>query len=224
VLVAVIGGHAAATELLFRHLKLGGVPVQWIKTAAHGQSELRITYRIVSQATQFAGATNCSDLRPPEAMFQRSGITREIFEREVAAAFALWSEVARITFAEASLAEPADILIGAQGIPDGRAFAQVFHDANDPRPIKPIVQSLVCLNPLVPWKVGFDGNLEIYDLRYTLAHEIGHAIGLDHPPGGGQLMWYLYDEQFRSLRPGDVAGIVSLYGARPQQGHGQSGG
>ena len=28
-------------------------------------------------------------------------------------------------------------------------------------------------------KIGFDGNLNIYDVRYTLMHEIGHGIGLE---------------------------------------------
>jgi hypothetical protein len=63
------------------------------------------------------------------------------------------------------------------------------------------------------WKVGFDGNLKAYDLRYTLAHEIGHAIGLDHPPGPGQIMNYRYEERFRDLQSGDVFGAVALYGA-----------
>jgi hypothetical protein len=79
--------------------------------------------------------------------------------------------------------------------------------------MKPISKALVCLNPLKRWKIGFDGDLKTYDLRYTLAHEIGHAIGLDHPSGGGQIMGYRYEERFRSLQPGDVRGAVLLYGA-----------
>jgi hypothetical protein len=80
--------------------------------------------------------------------------------------------------------------------------------------VKPISRALICLNPLKRWKIGFDGDLGVYDLRYTLAHEIGHTIGLDHPDGGTQIMGYRYLEQFRELQPGDIAGAVRLYGRR----------
>jgi hypothetical protein len=101
-------------------------------------------------------------------------------------------------------------------VPDGWAFADVFFDAASPEPVKPISKALVCLNPAKRWKVGFNGDLKSYDLRYTLAHEIGHAIGLDHPMGGNQIMGYRYEERFRALQPGDVRGAIALYGAPPQ--------
>ena len=51
-------------------------------------------------------------------------------------------------------------------------------------------------------------------MRYTIAHEIGHTIGLDHPSGAGQIMGYRYEETFRELQPGDISGAVLLYGKR----------
>ena len=81
-------------------------------------------------------------------------------------------------------------------------------------PVKPISRSLICLNPTRQWKVGFDGDLQRYDLRYTFAHEIGHAIGLDHPMGAGQIMGYRYEERFRELQAGDISGVIQLYGKR----------
>ena len=59
--------------------------------------------------------------------------------------------------------------------------------ASTNRPVSGIRQSLICINAARPWKIGFDGNLDIYDVRQTLAHEIGHAIGLDHPGATGGL-------------------------------------
>jgi hypothetical protein len=60
--------------------------------------------------------------------------------------------------------------------------------------------------------VGFDGNTRVYDLRYTFVHEIGHAIGLDHPGPSGQVMSFRYDEQHRDLQAGDLNGVTMLYG------------
>ena len=112
--------------------------------------------------------------------------------------------------------ERAEILIGAQVEPEGWAFADVFYDMKSPVPVKPISRALICLNPTRQWKVGFDGDLQRYDLRYTFAHEIGHAIGLDHPMGAGQIMGYRYEERFRELQAGDISGVVrSTAGASP---------
>ena len=145
-----------------------------------------------------------------------SGIAGSAFESELAAAFAMWEAAADLTFRKAAPDEPADIVIGAQVDPQGWAFANLSYDAASPLPIKPISRALICLNPERPWKVGFDGNLGACDLRRTLAHEIGHAIGLDHPSWADQLMGHRYEERFRDLQPGDVLGAVALYGAPPR--------
>ena len=81
--------------------------------------------------------------------------------------------------------------------------------------MKPISRALDLPQSQKRWKVGFDGDLRSYDMRYTIAHEIGHTIGLDHPGGAGQIMGYRYEETFRSLQAGDIAGAVLLYG-KPQ--------
>jgi len=51
-----------------------------------------------------------------------------------------------------------------------------------------------------------------YRLRYVLAHEIGHVLGLDHPSPSGELMSFEYSGRLEGLQPGDIAGIVALYG------------
>jgi len=195
----------------YRILKMDGHPVRW-KRPDNGAPRV-VTYRLVTEAVRIPGARNCRALTSLDGLSARSRLSLPAIRQEIAAAFAMWEAAANITFKEAAEGAPADILIGAQMEPDGWAFADVFYDAASPEAIKPISQALVCLNPTRPWKVGFDGDLTAYDLRYTLAHEIGHAIGLDHPAGGNQIMAYRYEERFRALQPGDVRGAVALYGA-----------
>jgi hypothetical protein len=211
---------AAETQLLpsreaslFKVLKLEGHQVRWSRPA--DGSPRVITYRLVTEPLRFPGARNCRGLAPLDELAATSGVSMTALKEEAKAALAMWEAAANIVFKEALAGAPADILIGAQTEPDGWAFADVFYDPDAPEAIKPISQALVCLNPGKRWKVGFDGDLKTYDLRYTLAHEIGHAIGLDHPSGGSQVMHFRYEERFRALQPGDINGAVSLYGAPP---------
>lgn len=78
--------------------------------------------------------------------------------------------------------------------------------------VAPITRSAICLNPRHDWKIGFDGNLAAYDLRYTFAHEIGHAIGLDHHLKGLSIMHFKYSEVFQGLQAADISGVQWLYG------------
>jgi hypothetical protein len=212
----VAGFKASDIAETFRVLRLEGHGVRW-RQPANG-AELVISYRVVAEPQEFPGARNCRRMTAPDELLAASGLSRTELRQEMAAAFAMWEAAAGLSFREAGEGETADISIGAQVDPEGWAFADVFYDAASPERVKPISQALVCLNPLRRWKVGFDGDLKVYDLRYTLAHEIGHAIGLDHPSGAGQIMGYRYEERFRALQPGDVKGAVTLYGLRPGPG------
>jgi hypothetical protein len=194
----------------FKILKLDGNAVQWRGMVA----KKAVTYAVVEQDATFERARNCRRMTRLDGLLSKSQIVPETARAEIIAAFAMWEAVAGISFREAEDSQQADILIGAQLDPVGWAFADVFYDASTHEAVKPITRSLICLNPLRGWKVGFDGDLQRYDIRYTLAHEIGHAIGLDHPVGAGQIMGYRYEEAFRELQPGDIAGAVQLYGRR----------
>ncbi len=169
---------------------------------------------------------------------QSPGLSQEIARRELRAAFVAWEAAANVTFIEVDDPSTANIVIGAQDIPEGKAFANLSYrsnrltapvakalgqarsapsagsdDAAGGKTAAGIDQAYVCLNPRSPWKVGFDGNLAVYDLRYTFTHEIGHAIGLDHPDSAGALMAYRYDEHAQTLQPSDIAAAQRLYGA-----------
>ena len=207
-------GEARATEATasFKVLKLEGNKVSWQKAVQRPGGVIH--FGVVAEAMEFSGARNCRKMAPLREIVAESGLAVAAVREEIAAAFAMWQAVANITFREVADPAQADILIGAQAEPAGWAFADVFYDAQSSESVKPISKALICLNPAKRWKIGFDGDLTVYDLRYTIAHEIGHAIGLDHPNGAGQIMGYRYDEQFRRLQLGDVQGAVMIYGER----------
>ncbi len=206
-----LGGAHAQTFLGFKLLDFDGVFVRW----GGSESEpVTVTYALVDTPTQFPDARNCGAMVPLDDMLARSNIDRSVFRAEVAAAFDMWAHAANIRFEPAAPGTKPDILIGAQRYPIAHAFADVAYAKGVPGMLRPIERSLICFNPTKRWKIGFDGNLAVYDLRYTLAHEIGHAIGLDHPEPHGQVMSRRYHEEFRTLQAGDVSGAVRIYGPR----------
>jgi len=160
----------------FKILKLDGNAVQWRGTVA----KKMVTYALVERDTTFERARNCRKMTRLDGLMSASKIAPETVRAEITAAFAMWETVANIRFREAASPEQADILIGAQLEPVGWAFADVFYDASSREQVKPISRSLICLNPERGWKIGFDGDLQRYDIRYTLTHEIGHALGFTH--------------------------------------------
>jgi matrixin len=209
------GFSASASEqdaASFNLLKLAGNNVHW-EAPANGQA-LLVTYMLVRDDIESAEAHNCRKMTSLDRLIAASDLAPAAVHEEIGAAFHMWEAAVNITFREAAKGESANILLGAQAEPQGWAFADISYDSSSKVRVKPISLARICLNPAKRWKIGFDGDLTVYDLRYTLAHEIGHAIGLDHPVSAGQIMGYRYEEHFRSLQPGDTHGAALLYGAR----------
>lgn len=208
--VGMCGGAAQAGE--YRLLHLDGKLVKWGEPDFGSGAAL--TYAVANRQIKFPDAINCKAIMPVKRMLANSGIAMRVFESELAAAFLAWEQVANIRFKRVENPDEANIVIGAQVEPRGHAFANVAHEEGDESAaIRKISKSLVCFNPKRQWKVGFDGNDKIYDLRFTLIHEIGHAIGLDHEGSGDQMMGFAYHEAFRQPQSGDIAGVSRLYGA-----------
>jgi hypothetical protein len=210
--VCLLAPRAALAADGYLLLRLDGHYVKWGSPTFGTRAALRYAFALKPMRTD--GAINCSSMVPVEPLLQASAISADAFEHEVAAAFALWEEATNVSFTRTDDPARADILIGAEGNPTGYAFTNVEYQHDGAGPVRRIAKSMICLNPTRRWKVGFDGNLDAYDIRYTMAHEIGHAIGLDHPSPSGELMSFRYGEGFRALQPGDVAGAVALYGPR----------
>ncbi len=234
-------GNAALAEA-GELLRVEGYLMRWAPEAAGGKTI--ITYSILQGAyhvktrKSILSPSNCAKMHAFSDIVAKSpDITEEKAKNELQAALQRWESVANIAFIEMNDPSLANIVIGAADDPGGRAFANLsYRGEKGPTPVTmalgnapaspvlddnggdgsvvPIDQAYVCLNPKSRWKIGFDGNLDVYDLRHTFTHEVGHAIGLDHPDSTGAVMAFRYDERVRDLQPSDIAGVRRLYGPR----------
>lgn len=210
----VLASSAAVAGDDYELLAFDGHLVKWGEAAV--ASGATVTYALANAPMRFPKARNCKALEPVDAMLADSGIPVAAFRQELRAAIDAWERVADVHFVAAESPETADIVIGAQAEPRGIAFANVMFDTSSKEKVWLLDRAQVCLNPTRPWKIGFGGDPEVYDLRYTLTHELGHTLGLDHPGPSGQMMSFQYHEAFRTPQSGDVAGVVALYGpSRP---------
>ena len=195
---------AAQANEGYRFLELNGRQVRW-GTPGNGAS---LTYRVATEQDDVSGAVNCPATTGLKSLLAHSHLSRIQFDGELKGAFAMWSEVANIRFVHAAAGTTADLVVGAEGSPDGIAYSDVTPTPNSNRPRS----GIVCLNPAALWTAGADLPGKTYRLRYVLAHEVGHILGLDHPSPSGELMSFEYNPSLTALQPGDIAGIVALYG------------
>jgi hypothetical protein len=196
----------------FQLLRIGGKEVRWLPHSPG--SPISLTYAIADRQLATPGALNCPNILPPSGLLRRSSLDLADFRRAATRAFARWSRSVNIDFREIADASSAAIVIGEQANPQGFAYTNLRIVAQASGRVDRIAAAQICLNPQRSWKIGFDGNLAVYDLEHTLAHEIGHAIGLDHPASRQHVMSFKYHESLASLSDGDIQGATVLYGRK----------
>lgn len=202
----------AASAQPYRLLVIDGQRLKWGTPELGSGAE--VSYGFATEAASFPDAINCRSMAPISLLETAWAHDAELLAEIAAEAFAMWSVVADIRFRPAAQGEVPDILIGAQGVPHRIAFANVwFDDAAADRGSAPLTRATICFNPQIAWSL--DAPLGGPDFPTVLAHEIGHAIGLDHPGPTGALMGFQNQGDIDTLMAGDAAGAIALYGARP---------
>ncbi len=130
---------------------------------------------------------------------------------EVAARLALetWAQVADVRFVHAAAGEEADVTFATERQPVG-TIGTALTTFLDLRGVDQVVSSEVSLNAARRWSPFGEAELNLYNV---LLHEVGHALGLDHPDDPAQVMYELYrDDMTLQLASGDMAGIDFIYG------------
>jgi hypothetical protein len=203
---------ACAHEAQAYRLVGGGdtAPIKWgdarLKTGA------RVTYAFARThfdlTDGFRGA-GCTSIVPLDPILSGSGITEDEFRKEAQRGIDRWARVADVSFVYTEDVERADVIIGAQALPRGRAFANVrVRRIGDMRIGE---KAIICINPEMILTRGRGDCRTRFNIAYLLSHEFGHVLGLDHPAPKGSLMAFVCSEDHQ-LNDDDAAGARYLYG------------
>ena len=159
--------------------------------------------------------TSCTDEGAGCTVSHLSSFMPASYHAAITSAFAAWSAVADITFTEvpdSGLSFDAggafgDLRIGGHAFDGaGGTLAHGFYPPTNGTSAAGDIHFDIADT----WEIGFAGLG--FDIFTVMAHEIGHAIGLDHTLVPASLMNAFYSEAFVGLQADDIAGGVFIYG------------
>lgn len=120
-------------------------------------------------------------------------------------ALALWAKAAKLKVGRTSSAQIARIVARVKRLDGPNGVL-----AQSQLPCGQIRQALQDYDSSEGWDRTIQAKL-------VIAHEVGHALGLEHAPGKGSLMSPYYDPSIGSLQKWDIDEIVKRYGAAAPQ-------
>lgn len=141
-----------------------------------------------------------------------------VWKAEIEAALASWAAVANLTFNE--VADAGEALNASQLSGDlrfgGHAFDGPFgvlaHGYYPPNNGGSQAGDMH-YDETECWEAGLDGIGDgCFSIYQVTAHEIGHALGLDHTDVPDSLMNPFYSEAFTGPQADDIAGMQRIYG------------
>lgn len=207
-------GLASADFVLAPASQPSGTPRKW-GASVLGTPGGMVTYSFADTEYAFTeptGATStASGTVVPLSTFMPAG-----HQIEIRRAFDAWSAVANIQFVEVDdnglafnvAGATGDIRIGGHDLGgSGGTLAHGFY----PPPNGNSAAGDIHFDTRDTWAIGFAN--PGFDIFQVAAHEIGHAIGLEHTSVANSLMNPFYAENFTGLQADDIAGVRSIYGA-----------
>ena len=134
------------------------------------------------------------------------------FVSTMASAFAAWTAVANINFAQTASVGTAKIVLGMSAIDGPNNTLGV---ANYSYSGQSLIHSDITFDTGEGWSGGGTtaASASGAKLYYVAVHEIGHAIGLDHYNAAPAVMNSYLSPSLTGLTASDIAGIQAIYGA-----------
>ena len=204
------GMYAPGTPGVGEFVLGGTAPGKW-GPAAFGTGA-SVTWSLMATGTSTGGEVGHGATFTALADFMPAG-----FLAAIQAAFNAWAAVANLTFTQVADCGAAfntacaggDIRIGGATF-DG-AFGVLAHGYFPP--VNGVTAAGdIHFDTAETWKIGFGG--AGFDIFQVMAHELGHALGLNHTAVANSLMNPTYTEAFSGPQADDIAGMQFIYGAR----------